>query len=332
MARDWSEVFIVARPDLAGGGAVTLDVEGPEAAAPRRLRRLRDGLARTRRSLSVRSRFRGKIDAETWEDLEEALILADVGAALATEAVGQLERAARSDGLSEPDALAERLGDLLADSAQTGEARIDIRAHPAVIVFVGVNGTGKTTSAGKLAWHCRRTLGASVVLVAADTFRAAASEQLRGWGERVGVEVIEGPPGGDPAAVVFEALARARESDADIVIVDTAGRLHTRADLMDELGKVQRVIAKQLPGAPHETLLTIDASTGQNGLSQARVFTEVADVTGVVLTKLDGTAKGGIALAIARELGIPVKLVGVGEAPEDLQPFDAHDFAQALLE
>jgi fused signal recognition particle receptor len=212
-----------------------------------------------------------------------------------------------------------------------GDGRIDLRPKPTVIMAVGVNGTGKTTTIGKLAWHLREQLGASVLLGAADTFRAAAGEQLEGWAERAGCEIVTGPDGSDPGAVAFDAIARARASGVDVVIIDTAGRLHTQDDLMGELTKVRRVISRQLEGAPHETLLTIDATTGQNGLRQARMFAQAAEVSGVVLTKLDGTARGGIALAIARELGLPVKLIGVGESVEDLRPFDAEEFAQALI-
>ncbi len=196
---------------------------------------------------------------------------------------------------------------------------------------VGVNGTGKTTTIGKLAWHLRHELGASVLLGAADTFRAAATEQLAGWAERAGCEIVTGAPGADPGSVAFETIARARAEDIDVVIIDTAGRLHTQDDLMGELAKVRRVIARQLEGAPHETLLTIDATTGQNGLRQAKLFAQAAQVSGVVLTKLDGTARGGIALAIARELELPVKLIGVGETVEDLRPFDSEEFARALI-
>jgi fused signal recognition particle receptor len=195
----------------------------------------------------------------------------------------------------------------------------------------GVNGTGKTTSIGKIAWHIRRELGLSVVLGAADTFRAAAVEQLEEWARRAGCEIVTGAPDSDPGAVAFDAVTSARASNADVVIIDTAGRLHTQDDLMAELGKVRRVIERQLPGAPHETLLTVDATTGQNGLRQAKQFSAVVPVDGIVLTKLDGTAKGGIALAIAGELDIPVKLIGIGEALEDLRPFDPDDFARALV-
>jgi fused signal recognition particle receptor len=198
--------------------------------------------------------------------------------------------------------------------------------------MVGVNGTGKTTTIGKIAWHLSRELGKSVLLAAGDTFRAAAVEQLVAWGERAGCDVIRAKEGSDPGAVAYDAVEAARARGHDVVIVDTAGRLHTQEHLMEELAKVRRVIERQLPGAPHETLLTIDATTGQNGLRQALLFREAVEVTGIVLTKLDGTAKGGIALAIAQELGVPVKLIGIGEALEDLRPFDPDDFARALLE
>jgi fused signal recognition particle receptor len=199
-------------------------------------------------------------------------------------------------------------------------------------MVAGVNGTGKTTTIGKLAWHLGREQGLKVVLGAADTFRAAAVEQLAEWAARAEAEIVTGAPGSDPGSVAFEAIRRGREQGADVVIVDTAGRLNTQDELMNELTKVRRVIAKQLEGAPHETLLTVDATTGQNGLRQAQLFSQATPVTGIVLTKLDGTAKGGIALAIASELEIPVKLIGIGEQLEDLRPFDPRDYAQALLD
>jgi len=224
-----------------------------------------------------------------------------------------------------------RLIEILAEVAATGRAPIDLAAEPAVLLMVGVNGTGKTTTIGKIAWHISREFGLSVILAAADTYRAAAAEQLAEWAQRAGAELVRGAEGSDPGAVAFDAIESACARGADVVIVDTAGRLHTQGELMDELAKVRRVIDKQLPGAPHETLLSIDATTGQNGLRQAKVFAEAVEVDGVVLTKLDGTAKGGIVLAIADELGIPVKLIGVGETLEDLRPFDPTDFANALL-
>ena len=221
--------------------------------------------------------------------------------------------------------------ELLTEIARTGDDRIDLRAEPTVILVAGVNGTGKTTTLGKLAWHLSKELDRKVVLAAGDTFRAAAVEQLEVWAQRADVGFVKGGLGADSASVAYDAIAAARREGADVVLIDTAGRLHTQDNLMAELTKVRRVIAKQIPEAPHETLLTVDATTGQNGLRQAKSFSEAIDVSGLVLTKLDGTAKGGIALAIAHELQIPVKLIGVGEQLEDLRPFDAADFARALV-
>ena len=233
--------------------------------------------------------------------------------------------------MTEPDAIQARLVELLAGLAGSEPARLDLTVKPAVIMVVGVNGTGKTTTIGKLAAILRERFGITVIVAAADTYRAAAIEQLETWADRAGTEIVKGNPGGDPGAVVFDALDAAEARDADVVIVDTAGRLHTHGNLMEELAKVHRVAGKRLEGAPHETLIVIDATTGQNGLRQARAFADAVELTGVVLTKLDGTAKGGIALAITGELGIPVKLIGVGEGIDDLRPFDASEFATALL-
>jgi fused signal recognition particle receptor len=337
VARDWSELFITGEAggrsgDRAGEGGES----GESSSAARRgglFRRLRESMAKTREALGseIQATLFGVLDEHTWERLEEALIMADVGAATTASVVGALEAEAVAGKLEGGEALSERLIGLLAETARVGESRIDIRASPTVIVAVGVNGTGKTTTIGKLAWHLRRELGRSVLLGAADTFRAAAGEQLEGWAERAGCEIVRGAEGSDPGAVAFDTIAQAAGRGLDVVIIDTAGRLHTQEGLMDELAKVRRVIARQLEGAPHETLLTIDATTGQNGLRQARLFAETAQVSGVVLTKLDGTARGGIALAIARELAIPVKLIGVGESVEDLRPFDPEDFARALI-
>ncbi len=328
MARDWSDLFITDAP--AGGEAGSV-----AAAEPKRglFGRLRENLSKTREALGgeIQATLFGTLDAAAWERLEEALILADVGARSTASIVGTLEAEAQAGELSGGQALSERLIGLLAQTARVGEARIDICARPTVIVVVGVNGTGKTTTIGKLAWHLRHELGRSVLLGAADTFRAAASEQLGSWAQRAGAEIVTGPEGADPGAVAFETIARARAQDIDVVIVDTAGRLHTQDDLMAELSKVRRVIARQLEGEPHETLLTIDATTGQNGLRQAQLFAAAAGVTGIALTKLDGTARGGIALAIASELELPVKLIGIGETVEDLRPFDPEDFARALI-
>jgi fused signal recognition particle receptor len=329
MARDWQDLFIV-------DGAPARAEEAAPATEERRIgrfRRLRESLRKTREAFSseIRATLFEDLSDETWERLEEALIYADVGARTTAEIVGKLEQEATAGELSGGEALSERLVELLAEIARTGEDRIDLLAKPTVILVAGVNGTGKTTTVGKLAWHLRQELGRSVVLAAADTFRAAGVEQLELWAQRAGVEFVKGARGADPGSVAYDAITTARLGGADVVIIDTAGRLHTQDDLMAELGKVRRVIAKQMPEAPHETLLTVDATTGQNGLRQAQLFSEAVDVSGLVLTKLDGTAKGGIALAIAHDLGIPVKLIGVGEQLEDLRPFDASEFARALV-
>ncbi len=329
MARDWQDLFVLERPPEAA------DSDGKEAQQRRSglLHRLRESLGKTRRALGgeIRATLGGDLDDEAWERLEEALIAADVGVRTTAAVVEQLEHETRSGQLSGGDRLTARLVELLAERARVGEQRIDLRQRPTVILMVGVNGTGKTTSIGKLAWQLRQ-LGQTVVIGAADTFRAAAVEQLEAWARRAGCELVKGAPDSDPGAVAFDAIATAQAQGADVAIIDTAGRLHTQQELMAELSKISRVIAKRLPGAPHETLLTIDATTGQNGLHQARLFAAAAEVSGIVLTKLDGTAKGGITLAIAAELGIPVKLIGIGEALEDLRPFDAEDFARALVD
>jgi fused signal recognition particle receptor len=331
VARDWSELFITEE----SGRRASAEQAG--AAAPRQrgglFRRLRESMSKTRQALGseIQATLFGVLDEQTWERLEEALIMADVGASTTASVVQTLEQEASEGQLEGGAALSERLIELLAATATVGDWRIDIRPKPTVIMAVGVNGTGKTTTIGKLAWHLHEQLGHSVLLGAADTFRAAAAEQLQGWAERAGCEIVTGPAGSDPGAVAFDAIAQAHAKGVDVVIIDTAGRLHTQDDLMGELAKVRRVIARQLDGAPHETLLTIDATTGQNGLRQARMFAQAADVSGVVLTKLDGTARGGIALAIARDLSLPVKLIGAGESVEDLRPFDPEDFARALI-
>jgi fused signal recognition particle receptor len=329
MAREWRDLFLIDGPALEVP-------DTPEAAEEKRVgrfRRLRESLRKTRQALQseIQATLFEDLSEETWERLEEALIYADVGAQTTAKVVAQLEREASENKLSGGQALSDRLVELLTDIAQTGEDKIDLRAAPTVILVAGVNGTGKTTTVGKLAWHLSRELGRSVILAAGDTFRAAGVEQLEVWAERAGVAFVKGRPDADPGSVAYDAVSTAIRERADVLIVDTAGRLHTQDDLMAELGKVRRVIAKQIPEAPHETLLTVDATTGQNGLRQARLFSKTVDVTGLALTKLDGTAKGGIALAIAHELGIPVKLIGVGEQLEDLRPFDAAEFARALV-
>lgn len=289
------------------------------------LGRLRDSLSKSRRALSQQLAVAAfdPADEESWERLEEALIAADVGVPATAEIVRRLEARGGLTALEEP--LAEEIAALLGEPGT-----LDLSARPSVVLVVGVNGTGKTTTIGKLA-ATLAAHGRSVLLAAADTFRAAAEEQLEIWAERAGADFVGSPRGGDPAAVAFDAIEAASSRGRDVVIVDTAGRLHTQANLMEELAKVRRVIAGRLEGAPHETLLVVDATTGQNGLQQARRFGEAVEVSGVVLTKLDGSAKGGVAVAIAHELGLPVTLVGVGEGLDDLRPFDPDDFAGALV-
>jgi fused signal recognition particle receptor len=287
--------------------------------------RLRDSLGKSRRALTeqLAAAAFDPGDAEAWERLEEALIAADVGVPTTAELVQRLE--ARGDALELGAALSEEAAQLFGDPPRLG-----LDGKPTVILVVGVNGTGKTTTIGKLAQKLREH-GHSVLLAAADTFRAAAEEQLEIWADRSGADFVGSARGGDPAAVAYDAIEAATSRGREVVIVDTAGRLHTQTNLMEELAKVRRVIERRLPDAPHETLLVVDATTGQNGLQQARLFGQAVDVSGVALTKLDGSAKGGVALAIAHELGLPVKLVGVGEGLDDLRPFDARDYARALL-
>jgi fused signal recognition particle receptor len=329
MAREWNDLFIV---DGSGPAADADEREPPEQRVGR-FRRLRENLRKTRQALAseIQATLSDDLSDETWGRLEEALIYADVGASTTAQVVGQLESEATSGKVSNGEELENRLVELLAEIARTGEDRIDIRPAPTVILVAGVNGTGKTTTIGKLAWHLHQDLGRSVVIGAADTFRAAGIEQLEVWAERAGASFVARSQGSDPGSVAYDTVEAARGQRADVAIIDTAGRLHTQHDLMAELQKVGRVITKQIPEAPHETLLTVDATTGQNGLRQARVFSEAVPVSGLVLTKLDGTAKGGIALAIAHELGIPVKLIGVGEKLEDLRPFEPTEFARALV-
>jgi fused signal recognition particle receptor len=334
MARDWRDLFLTG--DNGSGPSAEAAAGDPPEQRRGFFRRLRENLSKTREALTteIQATLFDTLDDETWERLEEALIMADVGARTTASVVGQLEQEATSGQVEGGPALQERLVELLADIAKTGTDTIDVRPKdngPTVIMAVGVNGTGKTTTIGKLAWHLRQELGKTVLLGAADTFRAAAVEQLTEWARRADVDIVTGPENSDPGAVAFDAIAKGRERGVDVVIIDTAGRLHNQDQLMDELTKIRRVIGKQMPDAPHETLLTIDSTTGQNGVRQAKLFSQAVPVDGIVLTKLDGTAKGGIALAIAGELGIPVKLIGIGESLEDLRPFDADDFARALV-
>ena len=328
MARTWQELF-----DTGGASPAP----EPEQTEPERrgfFGRLRENMTMTRQALGaeLQATMFQSLDDEAFERLEETLIYADVGAPTTAKIVERLELEAEGGELTGGEDSTRRLRELLAESARVDGSRIQLTHRPTVILMVGVNGSGKTTTIGKIAWHLQKELGRSVLLAAADTFRAAAAEQLETWAERAGCELVRGEPGSDPGAVAYDAIEAARARGHDVVIVDTAGRLHTQQHLMDELRKVRKVIAAQIPDAPHETLLTIDATTGQNGLRQALLFREAVAVDGIVLTKLDGTAKGGIALAIAQELGVPVKLIGTGEALEDLRPFDPDDFARAILE
>jgi len=314
VSRSWGELL---------GDAETPDETAEEQAGF--FSRLRDSLGKTRRAMTdqLAAAAFDPADDESWERLEEALIAADVGVPTTAELVQRLEAKQEVGELGE--ALADEAAELLGEPAP-----FDLHERPAVILVVGVNGTGKTTTIGKLASRLRDH-DRSVILAAADTFRAAAEEQLEIWAERAGADFVGSERGGDPADVAYDAIEAASARGRDVVIVDTAGRLHTQTNLMEELRKVHRVIERRLGRPPDETLLVIDATTGQNGLQQARLFGDAVDVSAVALTKLDGSAKGGVALAIAHELGLPVKLVGVGEQIEDLRPFDPQDFARALL-
>jgi fused signal recognition particle receptor len=287
--------------------------------------RMRDSLSKSRQALGEQLATAGfdAGDEDAWERLEEALIRSDVGVQATAELVRRLEARGEVGRLEE--ALAEEV-----EAIFGGAPTLALAAQPSVVLVVGVNGTGKTTTIGKLAQKLREH-DRSVLVGAADTFRAAAEEQLEIWARRAEADFVGAPRGADPAAVAFDAVEAARARGKDVAIIDTAGRLHTQSNLMAELEKVQRVIAGRIDGAPHETLLVVDATTGQNGLQQARLFRDAVGVTGVALTKLDGSAKGGVAIAIAVELGLPVKLVGVGEGLDDLRPFDAHDYARALV-
>ena len=293
--------------------------------------RLRRGLSRSRDSFvgqlnAAVAEFRDVDDEEFWERVEEIMISSDVGVPTTAQLVAELEQEALEKNITSGTQLRELMVEH-ATRMLEGPVELDVSHKPTVILMVGVNGTGKTTTIGKLS----RFLPGTTMFAAGDTFRAAAIEQLQTWGERTGTPVVARERGADAAAVAHEAIHAARREGTDVLLIDTAGRLHTKVNLMAELDKVQRVIQRQLPGAPHEVLMTVDATTGQNGLRQAQMFKEVADLTGIILTKLDGTAKGGIALAIANEVGVPIKLISVGERVKDLHPFDAREFAEALF-
>jgi len=306
--------------------------------------RLRERLSKTRGSLvqNVRRVFtsRPSIDDEVFEELEQILIEADLGVDTTLGIINDMRRITREKRLTSSEELFAVLKEELVQTLESGAGAVSEKpalldwvnpdGGPHITLIVGVNGSGKTTTIGKLACQLQKE-GKSVLLGAGDTFRAAAVEQLTIWSERTGVPIVKHKDGADPAAVAYDATDAAVSRGTDCVIIDTAGRLHTKVNLMEELKKIQRVIAKRLPGAPHDVLLVLDATTGQNGLQQARLFTEALNVTGIVITKLDGTAKGGIAVAIQKQLGIPIKFIGVGEAVEDLQPFNAREFVEALL-
>ena len=271
-----------------------------------------------------------KLDDEFFDNLEESLILADVGVNIATESVNSLRNAVFSYDMKDPEQVKSELRKILLQKLSVGDAALDTAKSPTVILVIGVNGVGKTTSIGKLAARLKGE-GKKVLLCAGDTFRAAAADQLEIWANRAGVPIVRQHEGADPGAVLFDALQAAKARDVDVVLCDTAGRLHNKQNLMNELAKLRKIIDRELPEAGRETLLVLDATTGQNGLIQARSFKETAGLTGIVLTKLDGTAKGGIVIAIARELGVPVKFVGVGEGIDDLKPFDPEEFVNDLF-
>lgn len=321
--------------DDPGPATATAVIEEPAAVAPELQRpTFRDRLSRTRRAIGDRIadiRLRRKVDDDVWEELEEALILADVGADLSLDLVDRARRRAAEAKVDDAEGVLDALkAEMVESLVSHGDRRLRRSPDgPTIWLVVGVNGTGKTTTIGKIA-NSQASEGDSVVLAAADTFRAAAAEQLGVWAERAGADLVKGHEGSDPGAVVFDAVSFTRARDLDLLLVDTAGRLHTKVNLMEELKKIRRV-AENAGGTPDEVLLVLDATTGQNGLSQARQFAEAAGVTGVVLTKLDGTAKGGIAFAIEAEFDIPIKLVGLGEGAADLVPFDAGEFVDALF-
>lgn len=297
--------------------------------------KLKAGLEKTRNQISERtmdviSIFK-KVDEALFEELEEVLIMSDVGFETSSEIIERLRQKAREEKITEAEGIQAALQEIIGDILSEGTDDFEIKTSPAVILVIGVNGVGKTTSIAKLA-HMYKQQGKKVMLAAADTFRAAAIDQLQVWADRVGVDIIKQQEGSDPASVVFDAISAAKARGVDILICDTAGRLHNKKNLMDELSKIHKIIDRELPDAQKESFLVLDATTGQNALSQAKNFGEVYDVSGIVLTKLDGTAKGGIVIAIKAEQKIPVRFIGVGEKMDDLQPFDAKDFAKALFE
>ncbi len=270
------------------------------------------------------------IDEEFYDELEESLIMADLGAAVAHDAVKKLRDVVYQKSIQSGEGVKQALREILIEKLNVGDTALDLSTKPSIVLVIGVNGVGKTTSIGKLA-HRMKGEGRRVLLCAADTFRAAAADQLEIWANRAECEIVRSKEGADPGAVLFDSLAAAKARNVDVVLCDTAGRLHNKVNLMNELSKLRKIIDRETPDAAKETLLVLDATTGQNGLQQARVFRETAGLTGIILTKLDGTAKGGICVAIAQELGVPVKFVGLGEGIDDLQPFDAEEYVKALI-
>ncbi|MBO4420139.1 MAG: signal recognition particle-docking protein FtsY [Oscillospiraceae bacterium] len=292
--------------------------------------KIKNGLSKTRTALSGLFAGEYEVDDEFYDELEERLILADLGVDIASRAVEQLRASAYEKMLVTPAKVRDALADILTDILNVGDSKLNIGTKPSVILVIGVNGVGKTTTIGKLANQLAEE-GKRVLLCAADTFRAAAADQLEIWADRAGVEIVRQHEGADPASVVFDGITAAKARNVDVIICDTAGRLHNKANLMNELGKISRVIDRELPDANKEVLLVLDGTTGQNGLTQARQFQQIAGVTGIVLTKLDGTAKGGIVIAVADSLQIPVKYIGVGEGIDDLMPFQSREFVEALI-
>ena len=282
------------------------------------------------KKINIFGSFGSELTDDFYDELEESLILADTGMDVTLELVEELRRRVRDERIKTMEGAREAMVQIITEAMSVGQPGLELVKTPAVVLFIGVNGVGKTTTIGKIGYQLRRS-GKKVIFAAADTFRAAAADQLTIWSDRAGVEIIKQHEGADPAAVVFDAMSAAKARKSDVVLVDTAGRLHNKQNLMNELNKISRVIDRELPGCARETLLVLDATTGQNGLIQAKQFKESAGLTGIVLTKLDGTAKGGIVVAIARELGVPVKLAGVGEGIEDLRPFDARAYVEAII-
>ena len=296
--------------------------------------KIKAGLAKTRKALSntLGSVFSGfsEIDSDFYEELEECLILADLGVDTSLKAVASLKKRVKEQHLKTTEEARLALKDILVDMLNVGDTRLNLENKPAVVLVIGVNGVGKTTTIGKIATQLKKE-GKNVLMVAADTFRAAAADQLEIWADRAGVSIVRQNEGADPGSVVYDGIQSAKAKNVDVILIDTAGRLHNKQNLMNELGKISRIVERELPGSSREVLLVLDGTTGQNGLSQAKQFKEIAGVTAMAVTKLDGTAKGGIVIAVADELQIPVKYIGVGEQADDLMPFDARDFVEALL-